>query len=176
MSSGSKALQCWPLTAINHNCHVWVESLHHPHLRLLSHGSRCAGSCPACLFICLQSGSISLPGPPPAKVCVFTVQPRGPGCCTWCSLHITATCRVGSGADTDSGKMMPQLCQVPTCTTAALQGVGDNMACSELRVYQAILTLRNRRKPFTFLECLSYERKRIQFLYWGKVSLLMKNP
>lgn len=108
------------------------------------HGSCCVGSCLACLFTCVQSGSISLPGPPPAKViCVFTAHPPGLGCCGWCSLHITTNCSVGSRADTGSGKMMPKLRQVPTCTTAAFRGAGANVACSELRHYQDILTLRN---------------------------------
>ena len=51
---------------------------------------------------------------------------------------------------------------------------GDRVACSELRVYQTIFTLRNREKPFGFLLCFYLERKRIKFLHCGKVFLVMR--
>lgn len=83
----------------------------------------------------------------------------GLGCCAWCLRHVTTNCSVWPSADTGSGKMTPQLCQVPTCTAAAFRGAGDSVAGSELRAYQTILILRSRGKPFTLLVCFYFERE-----------------
>lgn len=61
-----------------------------------------------------------------------------------------------------SRKMMLKLWQIKRILCRrhkSSHGTGDNVACSQLRVYKTIFTLRNREKPFTFMTCFYFERE-----------------